>query len=79
MVGLERTAYTVSEDVVVVELCAIVFQPNGGLRCPINFDFDIILSTDDATAGKPVTHPESCRPLKAAKCCVFEYIEGFFG
>ena len=53
VVGLEMTAYTVSEDVVVVELCAIVYQPNRGLGCPINFDFDINLSTNDVTAGKP--------------------------
>ena len=50
VVGLERTAYTVSEDVVVVEVCAIVYSPNNS--CPINFPFDVRLATGDATAGK---------------------------
>ena len=47
--GLERTIFTVSEDVGVVELCARVFEP--AIDCPIEFPFDIVLSTTDRTAG----------------------------
>ena len=41
-VGLEKTFYQVSEDVGVVEVCAIVYNPS---PCPINFAFDVSLST----------------------------------
>ena len=51
MVGLERTLYQVSEDVGVVEVCAIVYSPNGNIPCPIDFAFDVILSTSDDSAG----------------------------
>ena len=47
--GLERTFYSVPEDVGVVEVCAIVYSPN--IVCPINFPFDVSLSTSDNTAG----------------------------
>ena len=47
--GLERTFYNVSEGVGVVELCAVVFKPN--ITCPIEFPFNISLSTADGTAG----------------------------
>ena len=49
MVGLERTIFTVSEDVDTVELCARVFEPD--IECPIEFPFDVVLSTADRTAG----------------------------
>ena len=49
VVGLERTFYSVPEDVGVVEVCAIVYSPN--IVCPINFPFDVNLSTSDRTAG----------------------------
>ena len=49
MVGLERTFIRVSEDVGVVELCAIVRSPV--TTCPVTFPFDVRLSTDDGTAG----------------------------
>ena len=48
-VGLERTFYSVSEGVGVVELCAVVYEPN--ITCPIEFPFNIRLSTADGTAG----------------------------
>ena len=51
IVGLERTLYQVSEDVGVVEVCAIVYEPNGNLACPITFPFDVSLSTGDDSAG----------------------------
>ena len=51
--GLERTFYQVSEDVGVVEVCAIVYEPNGNLACPISFPFEVNLSTGDGSAGMP--------------------------
>ena len=54
VVGLERTFYQVSEDVGVVEVCAIVFSPNGIISCPIAFSFDVSLSTNDNSAGEGV-------------------------
>ena len=48
-VGLERTFYNVSEGVGVVELCAVVYEPN--ITCPIEFPFNISLSTANGTAG----------------------------
>ena len=50
MVGLERTFYQVSEDVGVVEVCAIVYSPE--IDCPIAFPFDVSLRTVDGSAGK---------------------------
>ena len=52
--GLERTIFTVSEDVGVVELCARVFEPD--IDCPIEFAFNIILSSTDRTAGTYLSH-----------------------
>ena len=49
VVGLERTLYSVSEDVGVVEMCAIVYSPT--IACPIAFSFDVSVSTSDNTAG----------------------------
>ena len=51
--GLEKTFYQVTEDVGVVEVCAIVYSPNGNLACPISFPFDVSLSTGDGSAGIP--------------------------
>ena len=52
VVGLERTLYQVSEDVGVVEVCAIVYRPDGNSPCPIDFAFDVSLSTNDNSAGE---------------------------
>ena len=49
VVGLERTFFSVSEDVGVVELCAGVYFPV--IDCPIAFPFDVRLSTRNDTAG----------------------------
>ena len=49
MVGLEKMFYNVSEDVGVVEVCAIVYSPT--IDCPIAFPFNVTLSTGDNTAG----------------------------
>ena len=51
VVGLERTEYVVSEDVGVVELCAIVHEPNGNIECPIGISFEVQLSTNNESAG----------------------------
>ena len=48
-VGLEMTFYNVSEGVGVVELCAVVYEPD--ITCPIEFPFNVSLSTADGTAG----------------------------
>ena len=48
-VGLETTAYEVDEDVVVVEVCAVVLSPS--IPCPIDFPFDVALSTNNGSAG----------------------------
>ena len=50
VVGLERTLYSVAEDVGVVEVCAIVYSPT--IDCPITFPFNVSLSTIDGSAGK---------------------------
>ena len=47
--GLERTSFLVMENVGVVEVCVNVSFPV--IDCPIAFPFDVILSTDDRTAG----------------------------
>ena len=47
--GLERTFYSVTEGVGVVELCAVVYEPD--ITCPIEYPFNVRLSTDDRTAG----------------------------
>ena len=50
VVGLEETFYQVSEDVGVVEVCAIVYSPVND--CPIAFPFQVRLTTRDGSAGK---------------------------
>ena len=47
--GLERTSFLVMENVGVVEVCVNVSFPV--IDCPIAFPFDVVLSTDDGTAG----------------------------
>ena len=50
LVGLERTIFTVSEDVGVVEVCAVIYHPH--IDCPIQFPFQVKLTIADGTAGK---------------------------
>ena len=55
VVGLESTFYQVLEDVSVVEVCIIVYRPlvykplvycpNDHIPCPINFVFDVTISS----------------------------------
>ena len=47
--GLEMTFYSVLEGVGMVELCAVVYEPN--ITCPIEFPFNVSLSTVNGTAG----------------------------
>ena len=54
--GLEKTFYQVSEDVGVVEVCAIVYSPT--IFCPISFPFNVSLSTGDDSAG--ITYTAVC-------------------
>ena len=49
-VGLEQTFFRENEDVGVIELCAVVFEPD--IECPIKFTFDVSLYTADGSAGK---------------------------
>ena len=49
VVGLERTQYSVSEDVSAVEVCAVVTRPN--IDCPIEFTFTVHFSAVNETAG----------------------------
>ena len=49
VVGLERTFYQVSEDVGVVEVCAVVYNPSGA--CPITFPFNVALSTSEGAVA----------------------------
>ena len=47
---MEQTFFEVMEDVEIIEMCAIVFEPD--TNCPIHFSFNIRLHTADGTAGK---------------------------
>ena len=49
MVELERTLYEVSEDVGVVEMCAVVSSTS--IECSVTVPFEVILSTSDSSAG----------------------------
>ena len=49
MVGLKQTFFRVGEKEGYVELCANVSFPE--ITCPIEFPFDVSLSTADGTAG----------------------------
>ena len=50
MIGLEQTFFTVSEDIGVAEICAVVFLPD--ITCPVEFPFEILLQTASRTAGR---------------------------
>ena len=49
MVGLEETFFRVSEDIGLVELCVNVSSPD--IDCPIEFPFQVRLSTSNGAAG----------------------------
>ena len=50
MVGLEQTFFKEMEDVGVIELCAVVFEPS--INCPMKIPFQIELYTTDGSASK---------------------------
>ena len=62
VVSLEMTSYEVMENVGVVEVCATVSVSNGNSTCPINFAFNVSLSTTDLedSAGKVDCHNLYC-------------------
>ena len=62
VVGLEQTFFSVSEDVGYVELCAVVTFPD--IVCPIEFPFDVGLSTADGTAGTVITYAYETQPIE---------------
>ena len=49
MVGFEQTFFREMEDVCVIEMCAVVFEPN--IDCPIKFPFQVELYTTEGSAG----------------------------
>ena len=51
VVGLEETVYNVSEGVGAVELCAVVFIPTIDEDCPISFQFEVNLLSNNGSAG----------------------------
>ena len=50
IVGLEESFYQVSENMGVVTVCTVVNST--GISCPIDYLFEVKLSTKDGSAGK---------------------------
>ena len=50
IVGLEESFYQVSENMGVVTVCTVVNST--GISCPIDYSFEVELSTKDGSAGK---------------------------
>ena len=70
IVGLEETLHLVSEDVGVVEVCAIVYSPM--VDCPIEFPFDVRLTTLDGSAGEIIVkHAYTCLHLFYCKGYIY--------
>ena len=62
---MEQAYFGVMEDVEVIELCVVVFEPSN-FSCPIQFSFNIHLHTANETAGKiycPYTSNKYYNPL----------------
>ena len=57
VVGLEETDYNVSESDGAVELCAVVYIPDGFFDCPITLSFSVSLSTSGGSAGNSIMYP----------------------
>ena len=49
MVGLERTAFSVSEGDGTLQVCAVVSNPSG--NCPIEFTFTVDIEISHGSAG----------------------------
>ena len=48
-VGFDQKSYKVDEAIGMVEICAVVHEPD--IDCPIEFEFSVTLETRDSTAG----------------------------
>ena len=78
MVGLENTTYQVTEDVGVVEICAVVFSDHD--ICSLPVPLQVSLSTTDKTAGIVVSllilsaHAGKLRYLVCVCVCVFVFV-----
>ena len=51
VVGLEKTFYSVSEDVGAVEVCTTIRIFSANVSCPVLFPFNVSFSTSDGNAG----------------------------
>ena len=69
MVGLEKTAYEVTEDVGVVEICVVVFSDHD--ICSLPVPLQVSLSTNDNTAGIAINSHKACTRIKVLGLCVF--------
>ena len=56
VVSMMRTVYTVPEDRSDLMVCAMVVN---GSRCPIDFEFSFVMSTQNGMAGMYI-HVRSC-------------------
>ncbi|CAI8022911.1 hypothetical protein GBAR_LOCUS13419, partial [Geodia barretti] len=68
VVGLEQTFYTTSEGVGTVEVCAVVYSPNGSLACPIDFAFSVELQTRDGDAVSTMDYGSITTTLPFGRC-----------
>ena len=48
-VGFDSTLYRVNETSGIVEICAVVMEPN--IDCPIDFTFNVTFRTRNGSAG----------------------------
>ena len=75
VVGLETTFYQVSENVGVVNVCAVVRNPP--IMCPIAFPFNVNLSTADKSAGNVCIHVQQWPWFSPNMLCVIMYLNFF--
>ena len=68
--GLEKTAYNVSEDVGEVEVCAVVRNVSS---CYIPFRFSINMSTVDESAGIIVTYTKLIDVILVSLCRIYQW------
>ena len=59
------------ESVGVVELCAKITFPS--INCPVEFPFDIGLSTADGTAGKTLIYARACKIILCSTVQTADY------
>jgi hypothetical protein len=68
VVGLEETFYQTTEGVGMVEVCAVVYSPNGNLACPIDFAFSVELQTRDDDAVSTMDYGSITTTLPFGRC-----------